>query len=136
MLNKEKIRSMVNLSIYEKHKGHEDLKIYENYKYDYVMTQGFSAFIRFTFCFVMCFVLYVLFNSNELFYNINLSGIRNTLLSFALIYCIGLFVYVLIAVLLYAGRYKNAGKNVETYAAKLRRLDRRFNNKKDSNNKK
>lgn len=129
MLNKEKIRSMVNLAIYEKHNGQDDLKIYENYKYDYVMTQGFSAFIRYTFCFIACFTIYVIFNSNELFYNINLSGIRKTFLSIALFYIIGLLVYVFIAILVYSSRYKKAGKNVESYALKLRRLDRRFNNK-------
>lgn len=118
---------MVNLAVYEKHEGSKDLEIYENYKYDYVMTQGFSAFIRFTFCFVTCFAVYVIFNSNELFYNINLSGIGKTLISFAGIYCIGLAVYVLISIIVSSQRYRKAGKNVEAYARKLRRLDRRFN---------
>lgn len=129
MLNKEKIRSMVSLAIYEKHNGHEDLKIYENYKYDYVMAQGFSAFIRYTFCFVMCMVIYVLFNSNDLFYNINLSGIRSTVVRIILLYFTGLFIYVFTAIIIYSGRYKRAGKSIEGYSSKLRRFDRRFNGK-------
>lgn len=129
MLNKEKIRSMTGLAVFEKHEGREDLKIYENYKYDYVMTQGFSAFIRYTFCFVMCFVIYIVFNSNHLFYNINLSGLRKTFITFAIVYLAGLFIYLTAAVLIYSARYRKARKNVEAYALKLRRLDRRFNSK-------
>ena len=134
MLNKEKIRSMVNLAVYEKHHGHEDLKVYENYKYDYVMTQGFSAFIRYTFCFAMCIVLYVLFNSNELFYNINLSGIRSTVVRIFILYLSGLLIYVFAAVIIYSVRYKKAGGNIEGYASKLRRFDRRFNGKETKSN--
>jgi len=133
MLSKEKIRIMAALSVYEKNGGSEELKIAEHYRYDYVMTQLFSSFIRYTVCFGICLVLYLVVNSNDFFYNINAGGFIRTVRTFGLYYLIGLLVYCLISFVVYTVRHRNAVRNTELYAKGLKKLDKRFYSRKNRN---
>jgi len=126
MLSKEKIRLMTGLAIYEKNGGAEELKIAEHYRYDYIMTQLFSAFIRFTVSFGICLLIYLIFNSNEFFYSINAGGFIRTVRKFGIYYFIGLIAYLFIAFLVYLIRHKNAVRNANAYAYGLHQLDKRF----------
>jgi len=130
MLSKEKIRLMAALAIYEKNGGSEELKIAEHYRYDYVMTQLFSSFIRYTVSFGICLGLYLVFNANKFFYNINAGGFIRTVRRFGLFYLAGLFAYFLITLAVYIVRHRNAVKGTEMYASGLRQLDKRFYSRK------
>ena len=125
MLNREKIRMMAGLTMYAKHGGAEELKTAEHYRYDYIMTQLFSAFIRFTACFSVCLVLYMIVRSNDIFYRINAEGFISTVKGYLLIYAAGLAVYLGIAFAVYFIKHSRAVKNTELYASGLRRLLRK-----------
>ena len=127
MLNKEKIRLMCELAGYEKKKGSEEMKVLEYYKFDYLMRNSAFSFIRFTFCFLLCLFLYVFFNTTDLFYNINLSGISGTVGRLVLIYIIGLALYLGITWIVYGIRYDQAGDDIDGFVKGLKKLDRRFN---------
>lgn len=126
MLNKDKIRLMTGLAIYEKNGGNEDLKINGHYRYDYVMTQLFSAFIRYTACFAIGLVLYLVCNANDLFLGINTDGFILTLKKYLLFYLIGLLVYLVITVIVSVLRHKRAAENTQVYAEALSKLERRY----------
>lgn len=126
MLNRDKIRLMTGLAIYEKHGGSEDLKIAGNYRYDYVLSQLFASFIRYTLCFAMGLVLFLLFRSNEFFLRINTEGFISTMRSYVILYFAGLLLYLLITVVVYIIRHKTAVENTEVYAGALKKLEKRY----------
>ena len=127
MLNKEKIKTMVNLASFEKNEGREQLKILEYYKFDYLIRQAVFSFVRFTMCFLLCSAVYIAFNTSSLFYNINLQGISGLAGKMILWYVAGLFLYLLITWIVYGIRYDRAEDTVQEYARKMKKLDRRFN---------
>lgn len=129
MLNQEKIRLMCSIESFEKHRGEEELKVLEFYKFDYIMRNSAFSFLRYTICFILCAVLYVLFNTKDLFYSINLSGITEITGKLVIIYLLGLIVYLIITVLVYSMRYDKACREIDGYARDLKKLDRRFNKK-------
>lgn len=130
MLSKEKIKLMTALAVFEKNGGGEELKIAEHYRYDYVMTQLFSSFIRYSVSFGICLSIYLVFNANEFFYNINADGFIRTVRLFGLYYFIGLIIYFLITLITYNRRYRNAVRNTEMYACVMKQLEKRFYSKK------
>ena len=126
MISKEKIRLMTDLAIYEKHNEHDVFKINNYCRSDYIMWQMLLSFVRYTFVFMILFALYIIFRADTLFYNINLSGIGETLKRLGIIYGAGLALYLVITWIVCAARYKSARKGMLLYATKLKRLARKF----------
>ena len=126
MLNKEKIRLMTDLAVYEKLHDDDVFKINNYYRSDYIIWGILLAIARYTLCFLMLFALYVIFKADIFFYNINLTGIRQTLVQSGFAYLAGLAVYVIVAYIVYARRYKRARKGILLYAIKLKRLAKHF----------
>jgi len=126
MLNRDKIRLMTGLAIYEKHGGSEDLKTASNYRYDYIMSQMFSAFIRYTVCFAVGLALYLVFSANDFFVSINTSGFIITIRNYGIVYFAGLLIYLIITVIVYVIKHKRAVDNTGIYADALKKLDRRY----------
>ena len=79
MLDYEKIRLMTDLAVYEKHNREKVFKVNDYYRFDYIAGHMAASFLRFTLCFIIVFVLYIVFKADEFFYNVNLSGITVTL---------------------------------------------------------
>ena len=127
MINREKIRLMTDLAIYEKKNERDVFKINNYYRSDYIMWHMLLSLVRYTFVFMILFGLYILFRADTLFYNINLEGIGQTLKHLGFLYAAGLGVYLLITWFVCASRYKAARKGMLLYATKLKRLARKFN---------
>lgn len=127
MLKKEKIRLMTDLAIYEKKYEKDVFKINKFYKSDYIFWNMLMAFVRYTACFAVCFLLYMLFQSDSFFYSINVDGVMSMLTRLTLIYALGAVIYLFISAAVYSARYKRARKGMLFYATKLKRLARRYN---------
>lgn len=127
MLKKEKIRLMTDLAIYEKKYENDVFKINKFYKSDYIFWHLLLAFIRFTACFLICLMLYVIFRSDSFFYDINVNGIMSIFTKLIIYYAVGLVIYLMISAGVYSARYKRARKGMLFYATKLKRLARRYN---------
>ncbi|MCI5791728.1 MAG: hypothetical protein MR011_00305 [Lachnospiraceae bacterium] len=127
MLKKEKIRLMTDLAIYEKKYENDVFKINKYYKSDYIFWHMMLAFIRFTVCFLICLMLYVIFKSDSFFYDINVNGIMAMFTKLIFHYIAGVIVYLMISAAVYSARYKRARKGMLFYATKLKRLARRYN---------
>ena len=126
MINKEKIRLMTDLAIYEKRNERDVFKINNYYRSDYIMWHMLLAMVRYTLGFLALFGLYVFFRADPLFYNINLEGIGETLKRLGYLYAAGLGAYLVITWFVCAARYKAARKGMLLYATKLKRLARKF----------
>ena len=127
MLKREKIRLMTDLAIYEKRYEKDVFKINRFYKSDYIFWNMLLAFVRYTACFVVCFILYIFFQSDSFFYSINVDGIMSIFTRLTVIYVVGAIVYLFISAAVYSARYKRARKGLLFYATKLKRLARRYN---------
>ena len=127
MLKKEKIRLMTDIAIYEKKYEKDVFKINKFYKSDYIFWNMMLALIRYTVCFAVCFMLYVLFQSDSFFYSINVDGIMSMLTRLIIIFVLGAVIYLFISGAVYSARYKRARKGMLFYATKLKRLARRYN---------
>ena len=130
MLNREKVRLMTDLAIYEKNNKNTVFEVNNYYLFDYIIGQVFSSFIRYSLCFLLLFFIYLAVSADEFFYNINLNGIMETLTGVGHIYAAGLAVYLAITVLIYAMRYKKAQSGARLYVTRLKRLGRKYYYKK------
>ena len=131
MLNKEKIRLMTDLAIYEKKNRNTVFQVNNYYRHDYIMGQLLGAFVRYVMCMLICFVLYLIFQAGELFYNINVSGISKVLQEIGGIFIIGLFIYLIIAYVIASKRYDASKRGMLLYATKLKRLGRKYGRPRD-----
>jgi len=126
MVNKDKIRLMTDLALFERKNRNTVLKVNGYYRYDYYIWNLLLAFFRYTLCFLFLFVLYLALKYDELFYNINLNGILESLKPIGNKYLMGLCIYLLIALLISIYRYRKAGKGILQYEAMLTRFSRRY----------
>jgi len=129
MLSKEKIRLMTSLAIYQKSGGAEEWNIAQHYRFDYIQSQLFSAFVRYSICFMIAFGIYLLVDTGSFFESINTEGFLRTIKNYGLLYFAGLLVYLLIAIIVYTIRYNKALKNSAIYVTGLKRLNRKFHTK-------
>ncbi len=125
MANKEKIRLMTDLAMYRK-KNEHIFQVSKYFGYDYIVWHMVLAAVRFTLCALCIGALLVLFDAETVFYNVNLEGIRSTMLVFAEYYLIGLVIYLVIAFAVYQKKYNRARKGMLLYSSRLRRLARKY----------
>lgn len=133
MPDKEKIRAMTWLASYEKEHENDVFRIYERSRYDYVMSHTFSSFVSFSLCFILLFGIYVIFNADVFFYNINLDGISGMLRKILILYLGLLAVYMLIVIVSFNIRYKKAENGAELYTARLKKFYRKYLRRKGEN---
>ena len=126
MINKEKIRLMTDLAIYEKKNKNTVFQVNNYYRHDYIMGQLIGALVRYVMCMLLCFILYLIFQAGALFYNINVSGISTVLRELSGIFVSGLLVYLVIAYIVATKRYTDAKRGMLLYATKLKRLGRKY----------
>ncbi len=125
MANKDKIRLMTDLAMYRK-KNEHIFQVSKYFGYDYIVWHLVLAAVRFTLCAVFVAALFVVFDAETVFYNVNLEGIRSTMLTFAEYYLIGLVLYLVIAYAVYHRKYNKARKGMLLYSSRLRRLARKY----------
>lgn len=125
MVNREKVRLMTELSLFRR-KNEPVFQITKYFRYDYIVWHMLLAGVRFTFCAGIVAALFVIFDSESFFYNINLSGIAQTLEQYFFYYISGLVVYEIISFFIYRRRYDKARSLTRYYNTGLRRLARRF----------
>ena len=133
MPDREKIRAMTWLASYEKKHENDVFRIYERSRYDYVMSHAFASFISFSLCFILLFGIYVVFNADVFFYNINIEGLSGMLKKVMAIYLCLLAVYMLIVVIVFNIRYRKAEDGAEEYTVRLKKFYRRYLRRKGDN---
>lgn len=126
MLNEEKIRLMTEIAMFEKKKGKHIFPYYKYFESDYIGSQVMRSFLKYTLCALLCLLIWGLYNLDSLLNTVNLGDLfaRGEMLT--KIYLAGLILYLVITAAVAAVRYRRAYKGMKEYAAKLRRLEKRY----------
>lgn len=84
------------------------------------------SFFKYTLCALLCLLIWGLYNLDSLLNTVNLGElfVRGEMLTE--VYLTGLFLYLVITAVVAAVRYRRAHKGMKEYAAKLRRLEKRY----------
>ncbi|MBQ8934050.1 MAG: hypothetical protein IJ061_07180 [Lachnospiraceae bacterium] len=125
MISKEKVRLMTDLAMYRK-KNEQIFRVTKYFGYDYIVWHMLLAAVRYTICALVLAALFVVFDAEDFFYNVNLDGLDETLMGFVKYYLTGLIVFLLISAVVYYQRYKKSRNGMLLYSSKLKRLARKF----------
>ena len=117
MLNEEKIRLMTGIAMFEKKMMKESIPANRYFKSDYVGSHLIRSFIAYSLTVCLCLVLWVLYRFDDL---ISL-GVR-----LVFYYAAGLLAYLVVTWKIYSRRYDEAAGRLKIYQAKLRRLDKKY----------
>ena len=131
MLNEDKIRIMSRCAMYEKGKGKEDIRIHHYFQSDYIRLNTLKTLIGVTFCFVLCFGLYLMLNAEYYMDNIITLDLMSFGKEILIIYGIVLIIFALISILFYGWKYSDARKRVVEYEKDIQTLKEMNNGTED-----
>lgn len=126
MLNEEKIKLMTSIGMFEKREGQKIFLVNRFFRGDYIGRYVLRSFLGFTFCWLLGTGLVVLYKAEELLESLDFSKLWDNLSLYVTAYVAGLVVYLLITCVVYWRRYEYAKRGMKVYAAKLRRLEKRY----------
>ena len=118
MLNEEKIRLMTGIAMFEKKMMKESIPANRYFKSDYVGSHLIRSFIAYSLTVCLCLVLWVLYRFDDL---LNAMAVDD-LISLG----VRLLAYLVVTWKIYSRRYDEAAGRLKIYQAKLRRLDKKY----------
>ena len=96
------------------------------FRSDYIGKNLLKALIGYTFCWILGGTLVLLYRAEDLFSILDFEQIKGGALWAAAAYILGLVLYLIIAYVVYAGRYEHGVRGMKVYVSKLKRLDKRY----------
>lgn len=126
MLNEDKIKLMTSISMLEKKEGKYLFPVRQYFRSDYIEKNLLKALIGYTFCWILGGTLVLLYRAEDLFSILDFEQIKGGALWAAAAYILGLVLYLIIAYVVYAGRYEHGVRGMKVYVSKLKRLDKRY----------
>lgn len=126
MLNEDKIKLMTGIAMFEKREGKHIFPVNRYFQGDYVSSHMFRSFFSYTLCYVLCVLIWVLYNIDHLLNAMNLDEVAAIGRKGAVFYVIGLVFYLFVTYHVYRKRYEYAKRGMTVYVAKLRRLEKRY----------
>lgn len=122
MVREENVILMSKIAIYEKRKGKKEIPISNFYKSDYVRMNTLKTVVSASVTYVLILALAVVYKMDYVLANILKVDYKTLILSILGIYGIWIFVYWLIARILYAKRYEDSRTNIIIYNHNLKKL--------------
>ena len=122
MLNEDKIKLMTSISMLEKKEGKYLFPVRQYFRSDYIEKNLLKALI----CWILGGTLVLLYRAEDLFSILDFEQIKGGALWAATAYILGLVLYLIIAYVVYAGRYEHGVRGMKVYVSKLKRLDKRY----------
>lgn len=122
MVREENVKLMSKIAIYEKRKGKTEIPMNTFYKGDYVRLNSLKAVISATVVFVLVTALLVVYKLEYILANVLKMDYKRMLVVILAAYVIWVFLYWLIARILYAKRYESARSNIIIYNHCLKKL--------------
>ena len=87
-----------------------------------------APFVSYTFSCLLIFLLWFLYSIEDILDTLDLEALADTAKHMGVYYLLGLILYLFITYRVYSVRYDTAGKSMKVYQAKLRRLEKRYEN--------
>lgn len=126
MLNEDKLKLMTGIAMFEKREGKAIFPANRYFKNDYISSRMLRSFFSYSFCYLLCLLVWVLYSMERILNTINLEEAAGLARTALLLYGAGLAVYLLITFLVYRKRYEYARRGMKVYVAKLKRLEKRY----------
>lgn len=126
MLNEDKIKLMTGIAMYEKREDKYIFPANHYFKGDYISSHMFRSFFAFTLCYILGVLIWGLYHMEELLNTIDLDEVLTIIKGGAMLYGVGLLLYLIITFLVYQKRYEIAKRGLKVYLAKLKRLEKRY----------
>ena len=126
MLNEDKIKLMTGIAMFEKREGKRIVPVNRYFRGDYISRHVLRSFFFYTISYLLCCLIWVLYNVEYLLNDIGLEDVVLTGKKAAGLYVIGLALYLFITVLVYRKRYEYSRRGMKVYTAKLKRLEKRY----------
>ncbi len=126
MLNEDKIKLMTSIAMFEKREGKAIFPAGRYYESDYIGSRMLRSFFSYTFCYLLCVFIGILYNLEQLLNVTNLEEVMGTVRFGVMFYIVGLLLYLAVTFFVYRRRYEYARRGMRVYVAKLKRLEKRY----------
>ena len=126
MVDKEKLKLMIDLAEYEEKHGKKNYIINSYFQFDYVERHMMGGFVAYTLCFLLVFALIVFYKFDEISNQTNILVILDMFKPYLTYYAIGLLVYELIIIIVYSLRYSHGKREVRIQSNKLKKLNKKY----------
>ncbi len=122
MVREQNVKLMSRIAIYEKRAGKKEIPMHKFYKGDYVRLNCLKSVVSATIVFVLAAVLVIIYKMEYLLTNIlKMNYVRIAVITLA-VYAVWVFLYWLVARIIYAARYEKARSNIIIYNHHLKKL--------------
>lgn len=126
MVDKEKLRMMIDLARYEEKRGKKNYIINSYFQFDYVERHMLGGFLAYTLCFMLVFALIVFYRFDEISNQTNILVILDMFRPYLTYYVMGLLIYELIVIIVYTLRYSKGKREIKTESNKLKKLNKKY----------
>ena len=113
MLNEDKLKLMTSIAMFEKREGKAIFPANRYFKNDYISSRMLRSFFSYSFCYLLCLLIWVLYSMERILNTINLEEAAGLARTALLLYGAGLAVYLLITFLVYRKRYEYARRGMK-----------------------
>ncbi|MBR1597555.1 MAG: hypothetical protein IJ661_01425 [Lachnospiraceae bacterium] len=122
MVREQNVKLMSKIAIYENNKGRTEIPMSSFYKGDYVRINALKAIVHATIAFILITAIVVVYKMDYLLANILKVDYKRIAMLLAIIYGCWIFIYWLIARIVYSRRYENARPDIIIYNHDLKKL--------------
>lgn len=126
MLNEDKIKLMTGIAMFEKKEGKRIFSVNRYFRSDYISSHLLRSFFCYTFCYLLCLVIWILYNSERLLNAMDLGEVIYIGKRGIFLYLAGLVFYLIVTAVVYSRRYDYAKRGMKIYVTKLKRLEKRY----------
>ena len=126
MIDNEKVKLMHELALIQKNESHSEKIVNSYFRIDYITKHMVGVLISYTICFLLVFGIIVLCDYTKIINTIEFDNLFEPYKPYIRIYLIGLVIIEFITILVYSFRFSTARKVDRVYRAKLKRLNRKY----------
>ena len=117
---------MIKMAVFDKEDGKECRPMEQYARNDYVALKFLESFVTGTIAFGLLFVMWALYEMDELLNTLNTMDLVGFLVPLAIKYAIFLFFYLMITYIVYQKRYTNGRRKVKKYYNSVKKLNRLY----------
>ena len=125
-IRKRSVNTDDAIAMFEKHERTHIFPASRYFRSDYISGRMLRSFFAYTVCFILCAMMWVLSNMEQLLNVMELDAVIGTARTGAVLYVTGLILYLIITWFVSSKRYEYARRSMRVYIAKLKRLEKRY----------
>ena len=123
MVRKDNVKLMSKVAMYEKHQGKTEIPMNSFYKWDYARVNALGAVVNATIAFALMATIAIIYKMDYLLANILKMDYKKVGIQIAVVYCVWIVLYWLVAMIVYSRKYEKARPNIIIYNHDLKKLN-------------